>query len=332
MKNEILLLYNLRENFPTEENIHPDISADWDIPETIDLLYKCMTEMGLQVTKQSYEPNNTPSQLLNYDGIVFSICEMTGGSFREALIPSFCELVNLTYVFSSPEVMLNTLDKNSCNFLVKQMGLNVPDWTYLTELAQLKRSDFQDYPYLVKLSHEGSGIGISNASVVYNAEMLDARVREMFALFDRPILIQKYIEGTEVTIGVVGPSEAPEPLGVIEVLLGEDLVYGILQKENAQEKVSFQPYAKEAIAAKVKRHSEIIYKKLGCRDAARLDFRIDKNTNEPYFIEINPLPHLHPVIGDFCRSAYAAGYTYPALINTILKRSLTLKLNQSSNA
>lgn len=323
MKEELLLLYNLRENFPNKDNIHPDISADWDIPETIDLLSKCIREIGFNVKNVSYDLASL-KLLSNFKGIVFSICEMTGGSFREALIPSFCELNNLSYVFSSPNVMLNTLDKNVCNFLVRQMGINVPDWIYITNISQLNQHSFDDYPYIVKLSHEGSGIGISNSSVVHNANMLDRRVRKMFESFNLPIIVQKYIDGAELTIGIVGSNANPESLGLIEVLLNESLVYGILEKENAGEKVSYKAYENKNITKIIKSHSEKIYSKLGCRDAARLDFRVDKKTNEPYFIEVNPLPHLHPVIGDFCRSAYVSGYSYHEIIEKIIRSSITL--------
>jgi D-alanine-D-alanine ligase len=66
----------------------------------------------------------------------------------------------------------------------------------------------------------------------------------------------------------------------------------------------------------------LIYQSLGCRDAARIDFRFDTINKELYFIEANPLPHLHPEIGDFCRSAYGAGYSYETLLEQICNQAI----------
>jgi D-alanine-D-alanine ligase len=205
--------------------------------------------------------------------------------------------------------------------LVKQMGFNVPKWFYLKSNEELNLVDFNDYPYIIKLAHEGSGIGISDTSVVYNPKTLKNKVIEVFDTFQRPIIIQKYIEGIELTIGVVGSNIEPEALGLIEITLNDSLVYGISQKENSETKAIYTTFKNYEITQLVQEQSKSIFSSLGCRDAARLDFRLDAN-NIPYFLEINLLPHLHPVIGDFCRSAYGAGYTYKELLNKIMNSAL----------
>lgn len=317
---EITLLYNLREHFPTSEEIHPDISADWDIPETIELLANCIANLGFSVKKRNYD-DSTIEYLTNYKGLVFNICEMVGGSYREALVPSLCELLNTNYIFSEPDVMLKTLDKNICNFLVTQMGINVPKWSFVKNVEQLNKIEFNNFPYILKLSHEGSGIGISDKSIVENYSSLIENSQEMFKAFKRPIIVQEYIEGVELTIGVIGANDNPEPLGLIEVLLHNSKVYGISQKENSSTEATYRLFENEKAINKIEKDSKIIYSLLGCQDAARLDFRLQEGTGIPYFIEINPLPHLHPIIGDFCRSAKAVGMSYPKLIGKIISNA-----------
>ena len=85
-------------------------------------------------------------------------------------------------------------------------------------------------------------------------------------------------------------------------------VYGYEQKENASTQASYSLSTNDLINKKIIAVSRKIYQVLGCRDAARMDFRFDTTSDMLYFIEVNPLPHLHPDIGDFCRSAYGAGY------------------------
>jgi D-alanine-D-alanine ligase len=248
---------------------------------------------------------------------------MYGGAYREALIPSLLELFNIPYVFSQPDVMLKTLDKNLCNFVVEQFGIKVPNWYYLLNETQLEGlQTLKAYPYIVKLSHEGSGIGISNASIVHDYQELCERVKLMFETYKRPLIVQKFIEGIETTIGVAGSITNPTIFQLVEVELLDSLVYGISEKENSHIKTNYIPLKNEKLESQVNEIAKIIYTKLNCQDAARIDFRIEKGTLQPYFIEINPLPHLHPIIGDFCRSASMANFSYESTLNLIMSSAL----------
>lgn len=318
-KTRLALLYNLRVDFPHLSFETPDdVNADWDIPETISFLQEGLSDIGYEVINVGYD-SKTPTLLPTLNATVFNICEMYGSSYRESLVPSLCEIFSIPYVFSTPDVMLKTLDKNLCNFLVRQLGVNVPDWVYIRDINQTNQvSELRDYPYIVKPAHEGSGIGISNNSVVSSYKELRDRVKLIWDQYQTHVLVQKYIEGAELTVGVVGSSTESQVLKPIEISLHESLVYGYEEKELSQIKASYAPFNNETLESEIKTVSEDIYNGLGCRDAARIDFRLDRNNMKLYFIEINPLPHLHPKIGDFCRSGSGAGYSYQALLNAIM--------------
>ena len=65
------------------------------------------------------------------------------------------------------------------------------------------------------------------------------------------------------------------------------------------------------------------FRVMGCRDVARVDFRLDAhNDNKPYILEINPLPGLNPGYSDLCIEAEAYGWSYEQLINTILDQTI----------
>lgn len=322
-KTRLALLYNLRKDYPHTNNEAPeDVDADWDIPETISYLQGGLHDIGYDVIDVGYD-SRTPKLLPTLDAVVFNICEMHGSSYREALVPSLCELLHIPYVFSTPDVMLKTLDKNLCNFLVHQLGINVPPWVYIKDVDYLDQlNTLNDYPYIVKPAHEGSGIGISSNSVVHSSKELYDRVELVTHQYKSPVLVQKYIEGTELTIGVTGNLTDVLALKPIEVSLHGSMVYGYEEKENSKTKASYAPFNDEALEPKIKTTSINIYNGLGCRDAARIDFRLDRNSMELYFLEINPLPHLHPQIGDFCRSGAAAGYSYQALLSAIMDSAM----------
>ncbi|HMM78739.1 MAG TPA: ATP-grasp domain-containing protein [Pyrinomonadaceae bacterium] len=318
-QKDLALVYNLRLDYqPQFEGEPSDLSADWDIPDTVALLRDGLTGIGYNVLDFRYGPD-TPQELVKANALIFSICEMAGGSYRESLIPSFCELYGLPYVFSEPDVMLKTLDKNLTNFLVKQLGVSTPDWIYIQTPSDIEAtSGLSDYPYIVKPAHEGSGIGISETSIAHSHAELKEHLSSMFNLYRRPMIVQRFITGTEVTIGLTGSEGEVEVFDPIEVVLLNSPVYGFDVKENSGDRAQYVRIDDLRLAKKIRSASEIIFNGLACRDAARIDFRVDPS-GEIYFIEINPLPHLHPEIGDFCRSAAAAGVTYSELLTKIMR-------------
>ncbi|MBK9767007.1 MAG: hypothetical protein IPP63_08275 [Chloracidobacterium sp.] len=147
----------------------------------------------------------------------------------------------------------------------------------------------------------------------------------MFELYRRPMLIQRFIVGTEVTIGMTGGTGNIMIFDPIEVKLLSSSVYGFEVKENSSDQARYVRIDDSDLAAKIRSLSKTIFEGLGCRDAARIDYRVDPD-GEIYFLEINPLPHLHPEIGDFCRSAAAAGRSYGDLLGLIM-HSANQRLN-----
>jgi len=316
------LFYNLREDFENNEHCAPkDIIADWDVKDTIEKI-----KDGLRFNNYNVLDLKDPNLLINSNiidniDIVFSICEMQGYRYRESLVPSLCEIIKIPYVFSSPDTLMISLDKNLCNFITKQSGCNVPNWFFINHKNKIISSMFNKYPYILKPSAEGSGIGITSNSVVFNFHDLKERSKYLLSSYNQPILIQEYIEGNEITIGLVENNHKIMTFTALEIspLTKIDFaVYGYNEKENADKLFQFKPFnADKKLLEQIKRLAIKAFLSIGCKDAARVDIRVS-NDKIPYFIEINPLPHLHPIIGDFCRSAKASEVSYPQLIKYIM--------------
>lgn len=325
---ELRLVYNLRGEHPRKMGDYPpDIDADWDTPETISLLRSSLIQIGFDVVDICCS-RNIVKELIKSQSLIFNICEMAQGAYREALIPSLCELQKIPYVFSEPDVMVKTLDKNICNLLVVQANADVPNWFLIKNVRDLELlEDLNRYPYIVKPNSEGSGIGISDQSVVYNQKDLYSRIGYVTSAYRQSVLVQEYIDGLELTVGVLGSANRIEVLAPILINLPSSKVYGCEQKENSETQALYSVCSNEIINKKVEVSARNIYQALGCRDAARIDFRFDQVNEKLYFLEINPLPHLHPVIGDFCRSAYGAGYLYNDLLKKICDYAIVRVVN-----
>ena len=325
------LFYNLRELFDRNPDQPVDADADWDVSDTIQEVFA-----GLNVAGYEAIDFGNPDKLLNEThltkiDLVFSICEMQGYRFRESIVPSLCEFLRKPYVFSSPDTLMISLDKNLCNFIVHQAGGNVPKWRIIDDTCSSTQpmadllSDLGSFPYIVKPSAEGSGMGIDHGSIVNDPLHLTKRITHLIQQYQQPAMIQEYMPSREFTVGLVehaGELMVMHPLEIKPRIDDPTFVYDYNTKENADDLVDFIPLKGEpSLLGQIAKQAVIAFRAIRCRDAARVDLRLSSN-GLPHFIEINPLPHLHPRIGDFCRSAEAHGIAYPELLKIIVNNAM----------
>jgi D-alanine-D-alanine ligase len=152
-------------------------------------------------------------------------------------------------------------------------------------------------------------------------ELRDALV-ELREVYRQPVLVEEFIDGDELTVGLVG-NRPDNVLGIMRVLprqvSDEPFVYGLEAKRDWRQLVRY-----ECPAQLSKRDSQAVreaaltcWRALGCRDVARIDFRLRDGV--PYFLEANPLPGLSPVSGDLVILAGSLGIEYLDLVACILR-------------
>jgi D-alanine-D-alanine ligase len=161
--------------------------------------------------------------------------------------------------------------------------------------------------------------------LVRTPEEFGPAVVALWQVYRQPALVEEFIVGDEVTVGMVG-NDPPQPLGVMRVVPKEpsaDFVYSLEVKRAWDGVVSYEAPAKlpREVYAAVESDALAAFMALGCRDVARADFRVRDGV--PYFLEINPLPGLNPDSGDLCYLAYRMGHTYADLIRLILDAAAT---------
>lgn len=324
----IALLYNLREDYPSSDRRARDSDADWDEPQTVTAIIDGLRAAGHDVANIG-DPRRMLAAKVRADlDLVFSICEMRGLRHREALVPALCELLGLPYAFSPPDVMVMTLDKNLSNLLVRQAGGHVPPWAIVTDAADPPRALqllLRSGPAIVKPVAEGSSMGISAAAIVTTETAALDRIRYIIGTYRQPAIIQRWVTGSEVTVGIVETVTGPTPLAPMEIIdeMGAPpTVYGYDEKETPGKRARLRPLANGPLAKDARVLALMAFKALGCRDAARIDLRFDPVASQLGFLEANPLPHLHPKIGDFCQSATTAGWLYPHLLQTIVMSAM----------
>lgn len=308
-----------------------DAEEEFDSPETVDAVSSVLRALG-------HEPiplgNGEAFIRRLLDGprpdIVFNFAEGRGvGRTREARVPAFLEMLGIPYTGSDPLTLAATLDKTVAKRLVSTENVVTPKWVVVD--ASLSADDISrrlmgfPLPAIVKPAFEGSSKGIRNASVVSTVADLSARVLEVTAGYRQPVLIEEFVIGDELTVGVLGTGDAPEIIGVMRVLPVEarpHFVYSLEVKRDWRRQVRYEcPAALSAAEIRaVHEATTECWRVLGCRDVSRFDFRLRDGI--PYFLEVNPLPGLSPETGDIVILSKAMDLSYHDLVARILQTAM----------
>jgi D-alanine-D-alanine ligase len=179
-------------------------------------------------------------------------------------------------------------------------------------------------PVIAKPVFEGSSKGVLDKCLIADREKLPGVVAELLAAYDQPVLVEEFIDGDEITVGVLG-NRPPQVIGVMRIvsLMGKPhFVYSLEVKRDWVSRVRYECPAQISLAdlAAVEQAALSAYKALGCRDLARIDFRLRGGV--PYFIEANPLPGLSPKSSDIVILAVAMGIDHGELLRRIIEAAV----------
>lgn len=339
----VALLANLKKNAPTWPGISPDQWDDLDSEETIRSITEALEARGHRVTFLEGDVSLCDALGKVNPDICFNICEGHFGDSREAQVPAILEMLRIPYTGSRVLTLALALDKPMTKRVLAYHGLPTPEFQVFERLDEDLNPDM-DFPLFVKPSREGTGMGVSAESIVQDEQQLRTQLRRLFERYDQPILAERFIDGREVTVGVIGnlatpaawrvpeDEEAPRifrglhffpPLEVdMAAYPAEEagIYTGRIKVEMAHDFHYLCPAPLSAeLVEELNWLAAATFRVTGCLDVARVDFRLDAHDgNKPYILEVNPLPGLNPGYSDLCVEAAADGWSYEDLINEIL--------------
>lgn len=325
------IAFTLKPDIPLPQGSPDDLHEEFDSPRTIEALASVFRSLGHTVSELGDGRPLIESLLLQPPDLVFNFAEGSGISrSREARVPAICEMLEIPYTGSDPLALSVALDKDMTRRVVEGLGVQIPRGITLPP-AQNYDGDFAEFPAILeeaglplpviaKPTCEGSSKGIRNRCLIRTAEEFGPTVVELWKNYRQPVLVEEFIAGDEVTVGITG-NDPPQPLGIMRVIprqSAQPFVYSLEVKRNWEEHVLYEAPAKlpRELTQTIEADALAVFCGLGCRDLARADFRIRDGV--PYFLEINPLPGLSPETGDLVFLAYRLGLTYPQLIGMIL--------------
>lgn len=297
---KIALLYNHRPDcaavaFPD------DAFEEYDSDETIQSIANALRGLGVTV-EPVLADRGLPWRLEEgrYD-FAFNIAEGEGRRCREAVPAAVCELLGVPFTGSDALTLAVTLDKAIARRVVSP-DVPIARGILVTRAEEEAALETLRYPVLVKPNDEGSSKGIRENSVALNIAGAVAQCRWLREHYACPVLVEEFLPGVEVTVGIVGNGLETRVLGMMEIVpVSEEqfFVYSLEVKRNWRQRVRYYvpPRLPAATLATLERNALTAYRLLGCRDYARLDFRLNV-AGQPCFIECNPLPGLNPTHSD----------------------------------
>jgi len=325
---KIGLSYDLKEEVPLDKEHPEDALEEYDSLETVDAVAAAVECMGHSVVQLSGGRKFLANILQSDVDFVFNISEGRGNyRSREAQIPAILEMLDIPYSGSDPQCLAVSLDKPLTKKLVQTAGVSTPKWEVVSDRREMEAvcRDSFPLPAFIKPAFEGSSKGIRLACRVEDREQMARVTTVLLEQYRQPVMVEEFISGDEVTVGVVGNSPS-RIVGIMRILprkRSDNFVYSLEVKRDWQNQVNYEcPAQLEAkVLQKIADFSLSAFHTLGCRDFARLDFRLDRK-GMPYFLEINPLPGLNPKSSDLPIMAYKMGWNYQGLISSVLNAAL----------
>ncbi|MDR7869366.1 MAG: ATP-grasp domain-containing protein [Tissierellaceae bacterium] len=258
--------------------------------------------------------------------LVFNLCNGINGFSKLAQIPAMLEFANIPYTGSSILGHALAINKILSSTVFKSKNIPTPNYISIDSMSDLERTDME-FPILVKPSDEGSSRGIHQDSLVYNKEDLTKKVKNIINTYTPPIMLNEYIEGKELSIGIVGNNDDITILPIQEIDMS-NLPDGLLKFYSFEIKSYYKSHTQYHLPARITHEEKEkiekavlkAYKSLSLKDYARVDIILKDGI--PYILEINSLPGLMKNKSSLYRMAEASELGYEGLVFKIVDAAL----------
>jgi D-alanine-D-alanine ligase len=264
--------------------------------------------------------------------IVFNLCDegFHNDPRKELHIPALLEILNIPYTGSPPHCLAICYDKSIVRAIAKDMRIPVPKGILINPEDTKFKVPF-GFPVIIKPAMGDGGFGITKENVVNSFEEfinVISNLRGNFG-YDKPILVEEFLTGKDLTFGIIGNPPDHISLPIIEedyssLPDGYPKICGYEAKW-----LSDSPYwGINSVPADLPRETEKfikesslkLFERLGCRDYCRFDWRLDKDGN-PRLLEVNPNP-AWCWDGHLAKMAKFAGISYQEMLKLILESAL----------
>ena len=316
------ITYDLRREY-RRAGYTAEETAEFDCDDTIDALASALRALG-HLPERIGHVRQLATRLARGERweLVFNIAEGLRGVAREAQVPALLDAFDMPYTFSEPLALSLALHKGMAKHVARSLGIPTPDFAIVETPADIEAVALP-WPVFAKPVAEGASKGIASANKADSRAALERVCLALLQRFRQPVLVETFLPGRELTVGMVGSGARARALGAMEVILGaeaEPESYSYANKIEYESRVRYElasgPLAEQAMDVALG-----IWRGIGGRDGGRVDLRCDAQ-GRPCFLEVNPLPGLHPEHSDLPILCRLLGLPYQSLIRSILDSAL----------
>ncbi|MCA1563998.1 MAG: D-alanine--D-alanine ligase, partial [Acidobacteria bacterium] len=248
-------------------------------------------------------------------------------SATESYVAGLLEWSGIPYTGSPPPALSLARAKHTAKTLLRGAGLPTADFLVVQELPAPECT--LGWPVIIKPAEQDASIGLDQDSVCTTQYQLDQRVAYILETYGAPVLIEQYIAGREFNVALV---ELPElqtlPPAEIEFKARPGawpiLTYAGKWKRGSEEYTSTPPKYPADITPRLAKKLGAIalkaYRLIGCRDYARVDFRVTAD-GKPYILEVNPNPEISDEAG-FAGCLGSGHFPYREFIVRLIRHAL----------
>ncbi|HEX6536011.1 MAG TPA: hypothetical protein VF041_15550 [Gemmatimonadaceae bacterium] len=304
------------------------------ILDTIEAIEGVLVAEGNQVTRVPVMPDGRWVERVRRGklDLVVNLCEgIDGVAALEPSVISVLEVIGVPFTGGSSWTTSLCLRKHVVNAILERAGLPVPRFGVVRPGGAIPTVGF---PAICKPAAEDASIGVEQRSVVRTVRALAARVEAMHERWDE-LLVQRYIDGREVNVGILGDTVLP-----ISEIRFDDMPKGMWRIVSYRSK--WEPGSDEdggtvpqcpadlepGLADELRRIALAAWQVVGGSGYGRVDLRIDR-AGRPWILEVNANPDIAPDAG-LARMARAAGMDYGALVRAVCEQALVRRDMQNA--
>lgn len=323
----ILILYNIARDLKKGTAI--DLICEQEIEIIVPLVKALLTERGyrvetLEATLDLWDELKARKGTVD---LVFNMAEaFGGGNADEPLVPAMLEALGIPFTGASAHNMHLTLDKEKTKFVAQGCGIPVPEYQLFRSAGEPLRAELA-FPLIVKPIREEASIGIHADNVVTNEADLRRKVVQLVELYRQPAIVEQFIIGREISVGVIGNGDTLHVFPPLEFLFAQassplEAIRSYEYKWGGKKERMVCAELPGETVQRLFEYTTRAFVVTECRDYARMDYRVT-DQGDIYLLEVNYNPGIgpntHGLNNTFTMMASFGGYEFEDLVEWIVK-------------
>jgi D-alanine-D-alanine ligase len=307
-----------RSFFPTEDAY----IAEKEVEERAGEVMEETRKLGLEVKGYPADQYLLTNLLIDRPDVIVNLVDTVRGKDKLAsTIPAFLEYANMPFTGCGITGMVVGSNRHLFKELLEANQIPTPQYKFVKDLRSNTPPSFEP-PYIAKLNESGGSMGIDNNAVKETVAQIQKKVEQLSTDYRIPVLIEKFIDGPEITAVVFDDGKTRHVLlAKKRYKMKPDGKYGFTSIESYDNPnaAKFHP-VEEELEKKVSELCSKAFDILRFSDYAKFDIRVDKETMTPYFIDANPNTALGPGDQPMTQVMGLHGIDFPDILASLLSK------------